>query len=109
MHAITALIGSGQHDQARGGQYHPDAPPTKVSFQGVVMPVSDKDWRNAPEGTYTENSCKLYTNGFTLEVGAQITDEYDGQTYTVSQELSHGPIHSMKRYLIIREGKAGGK
>jgi hypothetical protein len=62
-----------------------------------------------PIGTYTEHSAKLYTNGATVKVGSEIIDEYNGQKYMVTQELTHGPIHPMKRYMLTGIGEARAK
>jgi hypothetical protein len=108
MHEMYAVISTGRYDVLSGGQYVQN-PPERVPFQGVVMPVSDKDLRNAPVGTYTEDSEKLYTNGFQLKVGAQVTDPYDGRTYLIEQELQHNSIHPMKRYVVKAKGEASAK
>ena len=43
------------------------------AFMGVVMPLSNKDWELLPEGSYTQNSQKLYTDGpVTLKPGQTI-------------------------------------
>ena len=52
---------------------------------------------------------KVYTNGHTLQVGAQFRDGFDGQIYTVKQELTHGPVHSMKRYMVEKKGESNPK
>lgn len=48
-------------------------------------------------------------NGHTLQVGAQFRDGFDGQIYTVKQELTHGPVHSMKRYMVEKKGESNPK
>ena len=100
---FVQLVPSGALDQARGGQYTP-TPPARVPFQGALLPVSNEDLRYAPEGTYTAHSHKLYTNGHGLSVGAQVLDPMDGATHTVRQELTHGPMHPLRRYLVERKG-----
>lgn len=60
-------------------------------------------------GSYTLNAQKVYTNGHTLQVGAQFRDGFDGQIYTVKQELTHGPVHSMKRYMVEKKGESNPK
>ncbi len=45
----------------------------------------------------------------TLQVGAQFRDGFDGQIYTVKQELTHGPVHSMKRYMVEKKGESNPK
>ena len=83
LHDIVAITPSETFSQANGGQFIP--------------------------GTYTQNSHKLYTNGPSLTVGQQIRDTYDGNTYTVKQELTHGPIHPMKRYVVEQKGVSASK
>ena len=34
---------------------------------------------------------------------------FDGQIYTVKQELTHGPVHSMKRYMVEKKGESNPK
>ena len=46
---------------------------------------------------------------YTLQVGAQFRDGFDGQIYTVKQELTHGPVHSMKRYMVEKKGESNPK
>ena len=76
------------------------------AFMGVVMQLSNKDWKLLPEGSYTQNSQKLYTDGpVTLKPGQVIRDTYDGQRYTVKTELGHNSIHPMLRYIV--EGVVG--
>lgn len=58
---------------------------------------------------HTLNAQKVYTNGHTLQVGAQFRDGFDGQIYTVKQELTHGPVHSMKRYMVEKKGESNPK
>ena len=36
-------------------------------------------------------------------------DGVDGQIYTVKQELTHGPVHSMKRYMVEKKGESNPK
>lgn len=71
------------------------------------MPLSNLDWKQLPEGSYTQNSQKLYTDDpVDIEPGQIILDTYDGQQYTVKQELSHNSIHPMHRYLVEGVKKA---
>ena len=42
-------------------------------------------------------------------MGAQFRDGYDGQVYTVKQELTHGPVHSLKRYMVEKKGESNPK
>lgn len=109
LHDIVAITPSETFSQANGGQFIPGAKPAETTFKGVIMPVNNEDLQYAPAGTYTQNSHKLYTNGPSLTVGQQIRDTYDGNTYTVKQELTHGPIHPMKRYVVERKGVSASK
>ena len=89
-----------------GGQSKPVEEPV-TSFWGVVMPRYNLDWKQLPEGSYTQNSQKLYTDDpVDIEPGQIILDTYDGQQYTVKQELSHNSIHPMHRYLVEGVKKA---
>ena len=86
-------------ERGPGGQSRP-VEETVTSFLGV-MPLSNLDWKQLPEGTYTQNSQKLYTDeAVVIEPGQIIRDTYDGQQYTVKQKLSHNSIHPMHRYLV---------
>ncbi len=105
LHNMTRITVTTTRDVENGGQRRPSAP-SKQTFKGVVMPMANEDLQYMPEGTYTRNTQKLYTNGERLEVGAQFTDTYDGATYTVVQELTHGPIHPMQRYAVEKKGGA---
>lgn len=98
----------GGYDKDNGGQWKPGTP-VETKFQGVVMPLNNEDLQYVDSGTYTLNSQKVYTNGYRLKVGAEFRDGYDGQIYTVKQELTHGPIHSMKRYMVERKGVSNPK
>ena len=72
-----------------------------TSFWGIVMPLSNLDLKRLPEGSYTFNSQKLYTDDpVEIKPGQVILDTYDGQKYTVAQELSHNSIHPMVRYIV---------
>lgn len=93
----------GRYDPERGGQFT-GGKPVEVPFQGVVMPMNNEDLQYMDSGTSTINVQKVYTNGETLEIGAQFRDGYDDQVYTVKQELTHGPIHSMNRYMVEKKG-----
>lgn len=88
-----------------GGQFRPVRKAVSV-FQGAVLPLSNKDWKLLPEGSYTQNSQKLYTDDpVTLKPGQTVRDTYDGQQYTVKIELAHNTIHPMIRYIV--EGVVG--
>lgn len=93
----------GHYDPDRGGQFT-GGKIVEVPFKGVVMPMNNEDLQYMDSGTSTINVQKVYTNGETLEIGAQFRDGYDDQVYTVKQELTHGPIHSMKRYMVEKKG-----
>jgi hypothetical protein len=108
LHDMKRIVVTTERDDDNGGQLRPSAPSTQT-FKGVVMPVSNSDLRRMPEGTYTHSTQKLYTNGARLSVGAQFIDTFDGAAYTVTQELTHGPIHPLKRYLVENRGGAAPK
>jgi len=83
-----------------GGQFRPVTKAVSV-FKGVVLPLSNKDWRLLPEGSYTENSQKLYTDDpVKLKPGQTVRDTYDGQQYTIKTELGHNTIHPMLRFIV---------
>ena len=84
----------GGHDKENGGQWKPGRK-VETKFQD--------------SGTYTINAQKVYTNGYQLKVGAEFRDGYDGQLYTVKQELTHGPVHGLKRYMVERKGVSRAK
>lgn len=86
----------------RGGQYI-KSPPERVAFWGALLPLSADDLRRAPQGTYTANSRKLYTQ-HTLTPGAQVAHGDD--TYTVTGDVNYGSINSLKRYTLERKGVA---
>lgn len=100
--------GGGKYDKSNGGQWVPGTT-EEIRFKGVLMPLSNEDLQYADSGTYTKNAQKVYTNGHVLLIGAQFRDGHDGQTYTVKQELTHGPIHSMKRYMVEKKGASNPK
>ena len=72
----------------------------------MILPVSNKDLMREDIGTYGKNSQKVYTNGFSLEIGGKIYDPAEDRTYTVTQELGYNSIHPLKRYLIERKEEA---
>ena len=98
----------GYYDKQNGGQWVPGGA-SEEAFQGVVMPLNNEDLKYMDAGTYTINAQKVYTNGHTLRVGAQFRDGYDGQLYTVKQELTHGPVHALKRYMVEKKGASNPK
>ena len=106
---MKKITPGGSRDAENGGQWKPTLNPVTVMFKGIVLPLSNEDLQYLPEGTYTQNSQKLYTNGATVDVGAQFIDTFDGNTYTVTTELTHGPTHPMKRYLVEARGGASSK
>ena len=57
-------------------------------------------------GTYSLHNKKVYTNGYSLAIGAQMYDPEGNMSYTVKQELGYNSIHPQKRYLIEAKGKA---
>lgn len=106
MHTMYQIKSGGQYDQQAGGQWAP-AKEERIAFQGVVLPVSDKDLQRTPTGTYSKDSEKIYTNGYALIVGGSVYDPQSDMTYTVTQELGHNSIHPMKRYIVEAKGRGG--
>ncbi len=98
----------GGYSSENGGQWKAGET-VETKFQGVVMPLNNEDLQYIDSGTYTLNCQKVYTNGHQLRVGAEFRDGYDGQTYTVKQELTHGPVHPMKRYMVEKKGGSSAK
>ncbi len=97
---------NGRYDTNNGGQWIPGEE-ERIPFQGVILPVTSRDLMRENIGTYGVYSQKVYTNGYSLAVGAQMYDPLDDTTYTVRQELGHNSIHPQKRYLIeAKEGAA---
>lgn len=83
-----------------GGQSRP-VETAPVVFKGIVLPLSNKDLKYLPEGSYTQNSQKLYTDDpVEIEPNQIIEDTFDGQRYTVKTELGHNTIHPMVRYIV---------
>lgn len=107
MHNMYEIIMSGgKYDMDHGGQWHPGEE-CRVNFQGVVLPVGDKDLIYIDAGAYTKTSRKLYTNGYALKVNGKVYDPQDETIYIVKQELGYNSIHPMRRYLIDeKEGAA---
>ncbi|RJW41951.1 hypothetical protein [Anaerobutyricum hallii] len=95
----------GFYDSNNGGQWVPGEE-ERLPFQGVILPVSSKDLIRENIGTYSLYNQKVYTNGYSLAVGAQVYDPMEDITYTVKQELGHNSIHPQKRYLIEAKGEA---
>ena len=83
-----------------GGQSRPVEKAVKT-FRGIALPLSNKDLKDLPEGTYTENSQKLYTDDpVEIDTNQIIEDTFDGQRYTVKTSLGHNSIHPMVRYIV---------
>lgn len=100
LHDLVVISRTFERDPAHGGQSKP-AEETVATFKGVVLPLSNKDWKQLPEGSYTKNSQKLYTDDpVSIKPGQIIRDTYDGQRYTVVTELNHNSIHPMLRFLV---------
>lgn len=108
LHDMEQIRATGGRDYSKGGQWVPGES-ERLPFRGVLLPIDNETLRYAPAGTYTQDSRFLYTNSHALEAGAQILDPYDGNTYTVKQDLNHGPIHPLRRYQVERKGGAGPK
>lgn len=108
LHTMYELKAAGGYDQSKGGQWVPSAT-SRTPFKGAVLPVSDKDLRRELSGTVTDNSEKIYTNGYALSVGGQVLDPDTKVIYTVTQELGHNSIHPMKRYLVEARKEAAPK
>lgn len=100
LHILTVSKRTFERDPARGGQSKP-VDEVLATFWGVVLPLSNKDLMLLPEGTYTQNSQKLYTDDpVSIEPGYIIRDTFDGQLYTVKTALEHNTIHPMVRYVV---------
>ena len=100
LHILTVSKRTFERDPARGGQSKP-VDEVLATFWGVVLPLSNKDLMLLPEGTYTQNSQKLYTDdSVEIKTGQIITDSHDGQKYTVTRVLDHNTIHPMVRYIV---------
>lgn len=109
LHDMQELrAGDPTYDAENGGQWT-GGQVERVTFKGCVLPVSEDDWRTAPQGTFTQNSRKVYTNGHALRVGGEVYDPEDGETYTVTGDLNHGSIHPIRRFVVERKGVAAPK
>ena len=104
LHTLHELESGAVFSQETGGQWIPGTG-KKTAFQGVILPVTDKDLLRDTGGTITKNTVKIYTNSHKLEVGSRV-EERDGSVYTIVQELDHNSLHPVKRYLAERKGKA---
>lgn len=100
LHDIKVYEHVFERDAANGGQSKRVEKAVKT-FKGVVLPLSNKDLEYLPEGSYTENSQKLYTDDrVEIKPNQIIEDTFDGQRYTVKTELNHNSIHPMVRYIV---------
>jgi hypothetical protein len=111
MHTLEELRApTPEYDPENGGQWVTDDKEVeRISFQGAVLPVSEEDIKKAPQGTYTKDSRKVYTNGHDLQIGSQVYDPKDGATYHVTGDLNWGSIHPMRRYAVERKGATAPK
>ena len=100
LHSMTVTVKKYVRDPKRGGQSVP-AGEEVTSFLGIILPLTDEDWKHIPDGSYTQNSQKLYTDDpVAIKNGQIIQDTYDGRCYTVTGTLSHSSIHPMLRYIV---------
>ena len=100
LHILTVSDRTFVRDLANGGQSRP-VDSNVQSFYGVILPITNKDLRFLPEGSYTKNSQKLYTDDpVEIKTGQIIRDTYDGQLYMVKEDLGHTSIHTMMRYVV---------
>ena len=95
----------GDYDSENGGQWVPGTE-ERIPFKGVILPVTSKDLMREEIGTYSLHNQKVYTNGYSLAIEAQMDDPEGNMSYTVKQELGYNSIHPQKRYLIEAKGKA---
>lgn len=100
---VELRAGNAAYDPENGGQWS-RGQVERVPFKGCVLPMSEDDWRTAPQGTYTKESRKIYTDGHELCEGSGVYDPQDGATYTVKGDLNHGTLHPMRRYVVERKG-----
>lgn len=81
-----------------------DGVASTMAFQGAVMPVSEKDLQaGLPEGCSTNNTEKIYCNGFELLVGETVVTP-EGKKYTVVSDLDHTYFTPVRRYFIQKAG-----
>lgn len=100
LHILTVSNRKFVRDSMQGGQSKP-VDELITSFWGIVLPLSNKDWKLLPDGSYIQNSQKLYTDDpVEIKPGQIIRDTYDGQQYTVVTELAHNTIHPMLRFIV---------
>ena len=81
--AVTDAVAKGKFEYSADdcGQYLPGGE-TRVPFQGAILPLSERDLRNLPQGTYTAETKKLYTNGYALAVGAKVEGKSKPKAHT---------------------------
>lgn len=98
------VTAGGGYSSENGGQWTGDTT-TQQKFSGALLPLSEEDLQRMPQGEYTTNQKKIYTNGFSLADGAEVIAS-DGYKYAVKRELEYGMLSHMKRYLVERKGVA---
>lgn len=102
LHILTVSNKTFIRDPAQGGQSRP-VEETVTSFWGAILPLSNADWKQLPDGMYSYKSLKLYTDDpVQIQPGQVIRDTFDGNLYTVTNELSHNTLHPMIRYIVER-------
>lgn len=102
---VELRSGKPEYRADKGGQYLPGEP-RRILFQGAVLPMSERDLQYMPQGTYTSDTRKLYTNRHELALGSKVMDLAAGATYTVEGELGYGEIHNMRRYILKAKKEA---
>lgn len=102
MQPMHEEIAGGYIDQANGGQWIRQVDKLEP-FRGALLPISSKDLRDAPQGLYTFESMKLYTQGYTPRVGGVVIDR-DGVRYTVKTVVAYPGIHPLVRCIVERKG-----
>lgn len=68
---------------APNGVWQPGEKGEPQAKEGIILPLSEDDYRIAENGRYTEMDRKLYVTE-PLEMGQQI--EYKGQSFTIDRE-----------------------
>lgn len=97
---------SGYYGTDNGGQFVPGET-IREKFSGALFPLTEKDLQRMPQGTYTGEQQKIYTNDFPLPIGSTVQAS-NGEIYTVKSVLDHGTIHPMRRYVVERKGGVDG-
>lgn len=105
---VELRAGAGRYDPDNGGQWS-GGEVERIPFRGCVLPVSEDDLKTAPQGTYTAESRKIYTNGHALRQGGQVYDPLEGVTYLVTGDLDHGAVHPLRRFIVEGKGAAAGR